>query len=374
MESPKIPKIDITPVSPVGTVAKLTAKKKKIVILPELQTYIIQPNRVTYTIFEGFTMLQLKAFTAIMLNLQEAVKFDMNNGDFKQLSIFDKFDKSIRFDLSLKDITKDPTAYSNVKDAISKIAEINVKIPFKDENGKGYHISTSLITALIPDVADYKTVINIKIEKSIAEYLVQIPKGKQRLPEQYTRYMYEVAINAASAYTIRIYQIISSWKNKGGFRVSYKEFRELLNIKPDAYTKYYDFKKRILLPAQADLFQKADCWFNCEGDTFKTVGRNADGKKEYYLNFKIITPEFQETVLKKRANIVNLLSTHFAFKDPDLQKIAFLLEDENISTDVITMKVLKIAEKIEESYKTQKPVKDKKAYALQSLLANNWMK
>lgn len=374
MESPKIPKIDITPVSPVGTVAKMTAKKKKIVILPELQTYIIQPNRVTYTIFEGFTMLQLKAFTAIMLNLQEAVKFDMNNGDFKQLTMFDKFDKSIRFDLSLKDITKDPTAYSNVKDAISKIAEINVKIPFKDENGKGYHISTSLITALIPDVADYKTVINIKIEKSIAEYLVQIPKGKQRLPEQYTRYMYEVAINAASAYTIRIYQIISSWKNKGGFRVSYKEFRELLNIKPDAYTKYYDFKKRILLPAQADLFQKADCWFNCEGDTFKTVGRNADGKKEYYLNFKIITPEFQETVLKKRANIVNLLSTHFAFKDPDLQKIAFLLEDENISTDVITMKVLKIAEKIEESYKTQKPVKDKKAYALQSLLANDWMK
>ena len=151
METPKIPKQ-----IPIQVIKKPKVKEHKVMILPSLQTYMVQPNRVTFTLFDDFTMLQMKAFVAIMLNLQEAIKLDMNNGDFMQLNIFDKFDQVIKFDLSLKDITKNPTSYRDVKEAISKISEINVKIPFKDEKGKGYHISTSLITALIPDVADYK--------------------------------------------------------------------------------------------------------------------------------------------------------------------------------------------------------------------------
>ncbi|MFD2148661.1 hypothetical protein [Mucilaginibacter antarcticus] len=181
MEIPKLPKAEIKALVPVKKTVKLTAKTRKVVVLPELQTYVIQPNRVTFTIFDGFSLTQLKAFSAIMLNLQEAVKLDMNNGDFKQLSLFKQFEQSIKFDLSLKDITKDPRAYTPIKEAISQISEINVKIPLKDNNGKGYHISTSLITALIPDEADYKSVISIKIERSIAEYLIQIPKGKKEL-------------------------------------------------------------------------------------------------------------------------------------------------------------------------------------------------
>lgn len=367
METPKIPKQ-----IPIQVIKKPKVKEHKVMILPSLQTYMVQPNRVTFTLFDDFTMLQMKAFVAIMLNLQEAIKLDMNNGDFMQLNIFDKFDQVIKFDLSLKDITKNPTSYRDVKEAISKISEINVKIPFKDEKGKGYHISTSLITALIPDVADYKSVITIKIERSIAEYLVRIPKNKNGIPEQYTRFIYEVAMNSASVYTIRIYHILSSWKSKGSYRVSYNDFRQQLSISPETYTQYSDFKKRVLVPAQKELIQRADCWFNCELESFKTVGRNADGKKEYYLNFKIITPEFQEAMQKQRANIVHLLSTHFAFKDEDLHKISFILENESIPTDVITMKIIKIHEKVQDSYGTSKPVKDKKAYALQSLVANDW--
>lgn len=373
MEIPKLPRQDIKILVPAKKVAKITLKKRKTVTLPELQTYVIQPNRVTFTIFDGFSLTQLKAFSAIMLNLQEAIKLDMNNGDFKQLSLFNQFEQSIKFNLSLKDITKDPTAYIPIKEAISQISEINVKIPMKDEKGKGYHISTSLITALIPDEADYKSVIGIKIERSIAEYLVNIPKGKKGA-EQYTRYMLEVALNANSSYTIRIYQLISSWKSKGGFRMSYNEFRSVLAIKPDAYSKYSDFKRKVLMPAQADLFEKADCWFNCDVDGFKTMLKNSDGQKELYLNFKIITPEFKETMLKKRASIVNLLSVHFGFKDDDLQKLAHILDNENISSDVIIMKILKVSEHIEKSYTSQHPVKDKKAYALQSILANDWSK
>jgi hypothetical protein len=373
MEIPKLPTEGNKALTRVKKTTKVTAKTRKIVVLPELQTYVIQPNRVTFTIFDGFTLTQLKAFSAIMLNLQEAVKLDMNNGDFKQLNLFNQFEQTIKFDLSLKDITKDPRAYTPIKEAISQISEINVKIPLKDDKGKGYHISTSLITALIPDEADYKSVISIKIERTIAEYLIQIPKGKKGA-EQYTRYMLEVALSANSSYTIRIYQLISSWKSKGGFRMSYKEFRHLLAIKPDAYSKYSDFKKKVLLPAQADLFEKADCWFNCDVDGFKSMERNSEGQKELYLNFKIITPEFKETMLKQRTSIVNLLNLHFAFKDDDLKKLAYILDNENISSDVIIMKILKISERIEESYKSAKPVKDKKAYALQSLLSNDWLK
>ena len=373
MDIPKIPPQETKALAQTKKNAPAAAKKPRIVVLPEKKTFLVQPNRVTYTIFSGFTLNQLKAFAVIMLNLQEAIKLDMNDGDFTQLSLFDKFEQSIKFELSLKDIAKSPSAYRDVKEAINGISETNVKIPVQDASGRKFHVSTSLITALIPDVADYNSTISIKIEKSIAEYLVEVPKGKNGA-EQYTRYMLEVALAATCIYTIRIYQLISSWKKSGGFKMSYLEFRKLMAIDEAKYSKYSDFKRKVLKPAQEDLYEKADCWFNCDLKDFKTMERNSSGNKELYLNFKVITPQYKETMLKQRSNVVNLLSNHFNFKDADLKLIAHILDNDNIASDVIVMKIVKISEAIESSYKTSKPVKDKKAYGLQSLLSNDWQK
>ncbi|RYX84809.1 hypothetical protein EON73_03095, partial [bacterium] len=60
----------------VSKMPKVKSKEQKVMILPPLQTYMVQPNRVTFTLFDDFTMLQMKAFVAIMLNLQEAIKLN----------------------------------------------------------------------------------------------------------------------------------------------------------------------------------------------------------------------------------------------------------------------------------------------------------
>ena len=361
---PKIPKVGIS-----KTVKRSTKKTNKIVTLPELQTYLIQPNRITNAIFEGFTLLQHKAVTAIMLKLQEAIKLNMANSNFEQLSLFQSFDKSIMFSLSLKDITNDPTAYSDVKEAVLKMTTIGVKIPLKDEKGDTYYFASSLITALIPEVANYKSNITIKIEHTIAKYLIEIDKGKHGIAQQYTRYMFEVAQRATSIYTIQIYKIISSWKKKGGFTMAYKEFRTLLGIPNDKYKVFKDFKKNVLMPAHNDLLNKADCWFNAEDDGLKSYLRNKEGLKELFLNFKVITPELQDMLLEKRKNAISLLIRHFDFKQKDLDSISHILENESISTDLINRKIIRIAESIE----ANKTIKSKSAYAVKSILDHKWL-
>ena len=364
MNVPTIPKIEI-----IKTAKKATKKANKVVTLPELQTYLIQPNRITNAIFEGFTLLQHKAVTAIMLNLQEAIKLNMANSNFEQLSLFQSFDKSIQFSLSLKDITNDPTAYNDVKEAILKMTSIGVKIPLKDENGHNFYFASSLITALIPEVANYKSNITIKIENTIAKYLIEIDKGKNGVAQQFTRFVYEVTQNATSIYTIPLYKLISSWKKKGGFTISYKELRILLAIPDNKYKVFKDFKRDVLMPAHSDLFNKADCWFNAEDGGLKSQLRNKEGVKELFLNFKVITQESKDMLLEKRKNCIELLKRHFEFKQKDLNNISHILENESISTDLINRKIIRIAEGME----ANKNIKSKSAYAVKSILEHKWL-
>lgn len=342
---------------------------KKTELLDDKKTIIIQPNRITNTIFNGFTLIQHRVITAIMLLLQEAVKESMKNKDYRQLNLFSSFQESIVVKLSLKEITKDPAAYRDIKQAVTRMAKIDVKIPEYDQNGKLYHIIGNLFTAKIPDKADYKNFILIKIDKTVAHHLVYINKDKFGNPNQFTKYIYEIAQKSASVYSLLLYKFISSWKKKGGVTISYKELRELLCLENDNYKEFRYFKKRILLPAQIELKKNADCWFNCDEIGFKTTKKINDEQKEIYLNFKIITKEHEENTLLKRRKCYDMLTTHFKFKNSDLQEISHILENEKIEINTIFNKIIEIAESISKN----KKIISTRAYAKKALLNHKWI-
>ena len=63
------------------------------------------------------------------------------------------------------------------------------------------------------------------------DVLLNVDKG-------FTQFIKEIAFNASSKYTIRLYMLISSWKNKGGFSIDMGKFRKWLKLE----NKYNDYK------------------------------------------------------------------------------------------------------------------------------------
>lgn len=94
-------------------------------------------------------------------------------------------------------------------------------------------------------------------------------------------------MKATNKYTYKLYMIISSWKQKGGFKISVEELKTQLGIHPNEYQLYKEFKRRVLVPVQNDLEFRSDCWFNCAKAGFEQ--RNE--RKVTYLNFKIMFPQ-----------------------------------------------------------------------------------
>ncbi|MEJ6982406.1 replication initiation protein [Pedobacter sp. P351] len=345
-------------------VIKKTAKKKVPIELPAVMTKIYQPNRITNAHLP-LTLTQSKIFAYVMLQLQSAIKPQMNGLSFLQLDLFEKDNPDlVKLIVPLKEIATSASQYRDVKQAIKDLAAVVVAVPYKDEKGKGMERITGLIRANIPDKADYNSEIQIEIEKRVAEVLVRIDKNDNNLPVNYTSYYYETILRAKSVYTPRLYPLIASWAKKGGFSISMDKLKEHLSI-PDQYPRFYDFKKNVLEPVQKDIFEKAHCWFNCNAKDFKTIE-----KKEVMLNFKVITPEFQEEMTKKDETILGMLRLHFGFNNEQIRKVEEILKDQEISRHAINQKIVEVEDFIfrTNSDHTKEPIENKANYMLKALV------
>jgi len=313
---------------------------KRTILIPEVDIYIYQPNRITNAIYD-YSLIQERLLNALIFKLQDAIKEHWNGHDYTRLSLFQEFqnDKTYSFQILLKEIST-PQNYAHVKDAIKGLASIIVEIPYRDEYTKKQMLHyTGLIRANVPKDNERTSYIEIEIEKEVAKLLIEIDINKQGQPINYTRFGYEIAQHASSKYTSRIYKLICSWKKKGGFIIRLEDFRQWLGIE-GKYKYYNDFKKHILLPVQKELLEKADCWFNCQEAGFASK----DGNSVTHLHFKIITMELMEQEGKQIEYVKYLLRTHYHFTEKHLDALNPILCGSN-AKGIIT-KLLHLSEYI----------------------------
>lgn len=83
----------------------------------------------------------------------------------------------------------------------------------------------------------------VEIEKEVAKRLMETEKNERGIPINYTRLAYEIIMRSKNKYTPRIYEMISSWKKKGGFVIALDEFRSPLML-GDKYTTYQRSKSK----------------------------------------------------------------------------------------------------------------------------------
>jgi plasmid replication initiation protein len=91
-----------------------------------------------------------------------------------------------------------------------------------------------------------------------------------KLKGQFTRYKLEYIGNMTSVYAIRLYELLMQWKTTGKREVELAWLKKQFQIE-EQYAEMADFKKRVLLPAVADINEHSD--YKVSWDQRKT-GRN----------------------------------------------------------------------------------------------------
>ena len=340
------------------------------VILPGC-TELYQPNRVTYSQGKlrnrdgGFSLMQSRILITLIKELQEAVLASMNGKDWQQLNLFFSKDCNlIRVPIRLKDIAH-PRQYKEVYEAALDLATASIRLP-SSINKKYYCIATLFPRVELPQIIEGNSIMYVEIFKDAARKLIEIDRTSNDRPGYFTRYLYEVAMSAKNKYTYKIYMIISSWKQKGGFKISFEELKLQLGIPPHDYKEYKEFKRRVLIPVQKDLEKKSDCWFNCAAPNFE----QRKFKAVKYLNFKIIVPT-PESVINNRLNhLLHLLKTHFYFDENETKTISVILSEPigcEATYQQLLQKLLALNEYIQKAARTAHPVNNMARYVLKSI-------
>ena len=121
--------------------------------------------------------------------------------------------------------------------------------------GKGNSVTvTSWLSAATYHIG--KGVIELKFSSELKDFLLDLNK-------KYTKYFLDDVKRFKCIYSYRIYELLLQYYNKNEKEKTFfvDELKEMFGIK-DVYPYYANFKKKVLLEAQQELFEKSDICFD----------------------------------------------------------------------------------------------------------------
>ncbi len=97
-------------------------------------------------------------------------------------------------------------------------------------------------------------VVKFSFDSLIAPFLFEIKKN-------FTKYPLKHVIKLRSTYSIRIYELLKQYAKIGERKFDLMELRQVLGIEDDLYPRFFDFKKRVIEPAQKEIAEHTDIEF-----------------------------------------------------------------------------------------------------------------
>lgn len=316
-------------------------RTNKPVKLPNNPTWLKQPTLITM-LSADFNTLHLRVLISLVDKIQTSIEQSIKNVPIQQLSLFREqpYNDRILVTIPTKDFGVTPDSYPELRKALLQLATIPVELDTKDPiTGADVWYISGLFRAYIPKEKHRRTV-TIEMDLEVAKALVNVEKG-------FTKYIKEIAFQSQSKYTVRMYMLISSWKDKGGFSITLDRFRKWLKLE-NKYPKYKDLYKRIIRPVYEELFEKANCWFEV-----REVYEKESDTEPYKLNFKVVraalTIQEEEYLKVQTNNFINLSTRHLHMEDKHLKKILPLITYNNVFAAV--NKITALLEHIQEHWK-----------------------
>jgi len=278
--------------------------------LPKTITLLKQPNIITLMSYD-FKLTNIRVLISVIEKVQDSIEENLRGVPVQQTSLFADDEKSINLDIQYSEIGVEPYQYGEVKaslkELVSRPVEIDTINPWTGE--PSWKLS-SLMKAYFPK--KYGRSFSVEIDKDIAQKMIEVGSG-------YTKFIKEVAMKTNSKYTVRIYMLICSWKDKGGFQIEYAKFRRWLMLE-EKYPIYKKLQEKIIQPVYEELFEKADCWFE-----MSAVFESKTDKNPQKLVFKVIRASLsekeKELLETQKKNIRDLCLRYLTMNEKQVNEI-----------------------------------------------------
>lgn len=187
------------------------------------------------------------------------------------------------FDFTVADFVREfpeisqDNAYKQIQAAIKRIYDRSVKTEDKDRVTEFRWVSSR---TYFKKEGRFR----IAMTDEVMPYLTQL-KG------QFTQYQLKHIAYFNSAHSIRIYELITQYRSVGSREITVEKLKEWLQVE-DSYSRWNNFKARVLDPAISEINEKSDLLVEVE-----QIKR---GRTIHALNFVILPKQ------KKAENAVNL--------------------------------------------------------------------
>jgi hypothetical protein len=140
--------------------------------------------------------------------------------------------------------------------------------------------------------------IQFSFSESLKPYLLQ-------LKEKFTEYRYYNIIQIKSSYSIRIYELLKQYEKIRRRKFKVDELREILGIEEGKYSNYADFKRKVILTAEKELFKKTDIYF-----TFKEKKKGKKVDELEFIIYRNIATEENVVAKQDKADTYDLFHNH----------------------------------------------------------------
>lgn len=167
---------------------------------------------------------------------------------------------------------KDQSKYSEIPKQTKELMG-NV-LTFKDEKSE----------VLVPFLSFYKHekgegTIKVQFHPFLKPFYLYLNKENP-----FTKYKLKNIVSLKSTYSIRFYELLKQYEGIKSRILTIEELRQIFKIEPSEYTRYNDFKRKVILQAQKELPLKTDISFDFE--EIKT-GRKITALKFYIHQNKV---------------------------------------------------------------------------------------
>ncbi|GEO05532.1 RepB family plasmid replication initiator protein [Adhaeribacter aerolatus] len=308
-------------------VKKAKLKRLRKATLPEKLTMIKQPNQVTMLRYD-FSTLQTRILYSIIFHLQVHIEAVIKGVNMDQLPLFQENTNKVRLVIPIKEFGMPAKHYYLLRDAMSAVASIPVQLDTRDPvtGAEAWKVS-GLFEAYVPK-EKYQRNITIEIDKLVVQWMINTKLGG------FTKFAYEIAMNASTKWTSRLYVFISSWKQKGGVTITLENFRHMLCLE-EKYLKFSHLVARVIEPARIELHEKSDVWFE-----YSVIDKKGKPDKIVFKIIQASEVKQREIELENKKNqIMYWCSDRFNFKENHKKSILEILTPENT-----TLIFLKLAE------------------------------
>lgn len=148
-------------------------------------------------------------------------------------------------------------SYKEIKKALDELFER--KITYYDDDRKGY-ITCRIITH---KYEDKEVKLGLRFSEEISE-LIAVNKN-------FLTYKLQNTVGITSPSAIRIYEILLNKLNKrhSKFQISVEELKKILGFEKNEYSKYSDFKRRVLEVAKKQINTHTDVSFTYKEEKYK---------------------------------------------------------------------------------------------------------